>query len=293
MEINIDPGKYVIAVSGGVDSIVLLDLLNQNKKLELVIAHYDHGIRKDSTNDRMFVEETAKQYGLEFHHAEGKLGANASESLARTRRYEFLDGVKKETKSSSIITAHHQDDLIETAIINLLRGTNRRGLSSIYSKDILRPLLAHPKEDLVVYAKAHSLAWHEDSTNNDTKYLRNYIRKEIIPKLTTKQRDSLLGIIKDSQGSNIEMDNLLNDLIADNSKDGQISRNWFIGLPHNVAREVMSSLLREQGISFDKTAIENLVIASKTLASGKSRDIDKDHILKVQGDYLALLSTER
>jgi tRNA(Ile)-lysidine synthetase-like protein len=293
MELNIEPGKYVVAVSGGVDSVVLLDLLRQKPNLELVIAHYDHGIRKDSTKDRELVEQIAKKYRLEFHYSDGQLGPNANEALARSKRYEFLNGTREKTNSLAIITAHHQDDLLETAVINLLRGTNRRGLSSMYSNDILRPLLDYPKRDLVAYALSHNLSWHEDSTNKDSKYLRNYIRMEIMPKLTVKGRDSLLGIIKDSRGSNEQIDNLLSGLMADNSKYGQISRTWFINLPHNIAREVMSNWLRQQAVTFDRVAIENLVIAAKTLDSGKSRDIDKDHILRVQGDYLALLSAER
>jgi len=293
MEINIKPGKYVIAVSGGVDSIVLLDLLKQTPNLEIVVAHYDHGIRKDSADDRKFVEQVAKERSLEFYYVEGKLGSKTSEATARAKRYEFLNKIKNETKSSAIITAHHQDDLLETAIINLLRGTNRRGLSSLQSSDILRPLLRYPKSDLVAYAKQNNLAWQQDSTNSDPKYLRNYIRLEIIPKFTPKQRSSLLKIINGSQVSNRQIDNLLSGLIADNSKDGQILRSWFTSLPHNIAREVMSSWLRQHAITFDKTAIENLVIAAKTLDSGKSRDIDKRRILRVQGDYLALLSSER
>lgn len=293
MEINIKPGKYVVAVSGGVDSIVLLDLLRQNKDLELVVAHYDHGIRNNSADDRLLVERIAKKYKLAFHHHEGNLGSKTSEATARAKRYEFLNGTKDKTKSLAIITAHHQDDLMETAVINLLRGTYRRGLSSMYSNDILRPLLDYPKRDLVAYALSHNLSWHEDSTNKNSKYLRNYIRMEIMPKLTVKERDSLLGIIKDNRGSNEQIDNLLSGLMADNSKDGQISRTWFINLPHNIAREVMSNWLRQHAVTFDRVAIENLVIAAKTLDSGKSRDIDKDHILRVQGDYLALLSAER
>jgi len=145
----------------------------------------------------------------------------------------------------------------------------------------------------VAYALTHNLAWHEDSTNTDTKYLRNYIRQEIIPKFTPIERDNFLSIITTSHGSNQKIDSILGTLISDNSKNGQISRGWFIGLPHNIAREVMSSWLRQTGVNFDKTTIENLVIAAKTLDSEKSRDIDKGHILKIQGDYLALLSSER
>lgn len=290
---NIEPGKYVVAVSGGVDSIVLLDLLSKKPGLGLVVAHYNHGIREDSSHDLIHVQQVAKKYGLEFFAEAGKLGPNADEALARTKRYEFLNSIKEKTNSKAIITAHHQDDLLETAVINLLRGTNRRGLSSMYSKEIIRPLLNYPKQDLVTYATTHKLSWREDSTNQDTKYLRNYIRLEIMPKFSAKERNNLLNIIEDSHGSNEQIDNILSSLVADNSKDGKLSRSWFISLPHNIAKEVMSSWLRQQAINFDKSVIESLVIAAKTLDSGKSRDIDKGHILRVQGDYLALLSAER
>jgi tRNA(Ile)-lysidine synthetase-like protein len=293
MEIIIKPGRYVVAVSGGVDSIVLLDLLRQNKDLELVVAHFDHGIRSDSVSDRLLVEQVAKKRKLPFYFDEGKLGPNASEATARAKRYEFLNNTKEKTKSKAVITAHHQDDLLETAIINILRGTNRRGLSSMYSSNIIRPLLPYKKQDLLKYASLQNLVWNEDNTNKDTKYLRNYIRLEIIPKLTPVQRDSVLEIITNSKESNEQIDNLLKAQLASNSKDGKISRAWFISLPHNIAREVMSTWLRQQGLSFNKTTIESLVIAAKTLTSSKSRDIDKDHKLRVQGDYLALLSSER
>ena len=293
MEINIKPGKYVVAVSGGVDSIVLLDLLSRNNDLRLVVAHYDHGIRNNSADDRLLVERVAKKHKLPFYYHEGNLGPKTNEATARTKRYDFLNDIKEKTKSISIITAHHQDDLVETAIINLLRGTNRHGLSSMYSEEIIRPLLAYEKQDLMHYATAHNLIWNEDSTNKDSKYLRNYIRKEITPKLSEKERINLLGIIIESKESNKQIDKLLNNLILANSKNDKISRAWFIGLPHNIAREVMSTWLRQQGITFDKTTIESLVIAAKTLTSGKSRDVDKAHKLRVQGDYLALLSSER
>ena len=132
MKAELKPGKYVLAVSGGVDSIVLLDLLAKEiERDNLVVAHFDHGIRQGSATNREFVEGLAKNYGLEFFYEEGELGAKASEALARTKRYEFLNKIKKQTESDAIITAHHQDDVLETIIINLLRGTGRKGLSSL------------------------------------------------------------------------------------------------------------------------------------------------------------------
>src|SRR5690606_5271626 len=106
--IKIRPGKYVVAVSGGVDSMVLLDLLRQKPKLELIVAHFDHGIRPDSAEDRKLVQRVAKHYDLPFVYAEGKLGPKASEALAREARYAFLRRVQAEQGAEAIITAHHQ-----------------------------------------------------------------------------------------------------------------------------------------------------------------------------------------
>src|SRR5688572_27728765 len=133
MKINVAPGKYIVAVSGGVDSMVLLHLLSQHSQSELIVAHFDHGIRPDSAEDRKLVEKTAKKYGLEFVYREGELGPGASEAEAREARYGFLQIIKVKHNAKAIVTAHHQDDMLETAIINMLRGTGRKGLSSLVS----------------------------------------------------------------------------------------------------------------------------------------------------------------
>src|SRR5690348_2939142 len=119
------PGNYVVAVSGGVDSVVLLDILSKQPGLKLTIAHFDHGIRNDSYKDRQFVEGLAKKYQLLFVYKEGSLG-KASEAKAREARYEFLRKAQKDSGSQAIITAHHQDDLLETAILNMLRDSSRK-----------------------------------------------------------------------------------------------------------------------------------------------------------------------
>src|SRR6266540_5641084 len=149
MKVSVKPGKYVVAVSGGVDSMVLLHMLHQGPGLQLIVAHFEHGIRPDSDSDRKLVEAAAKHYGLPFRFAHGNLGPQASEAAARQARYAFLRMVQKESGAQGVITAHHQDDLIETAIINLLRGTGRKGLSALASTDdLIRPLLAATKADI-------------------------------------------------------------------------------------------------------------------------------------------------
>ena len=133
--------RYVVAVSGGVDSVVLLDMVAQEVAPQrLIVAHFDHGIRPESADDAAFVKSLAKQYGLTFETKREELGANASEELAREHRYAFLRDVAKRY-SATIMTAHHADDIIETIAINMTRGTGWRGLAVLDSPGIERPLL--------------------------------------------------------------------------------------------------------------------------------------------------------
>lgn len=171
------PKTYVLAVSGGVDSVVLLDMMSQLSNAKLVVAHFDHGIRDDSADDARFVAGLARRYGAEFETKREELGAHASEDLARTRRYEFLRDVARRHQGR-LVTAHHGDDVVETVAINLTRGTGWRGLAAMHS-DVLRPLTGYSKQQLLLYALQHELEWHQDSTNASDAYLRNRIRRKI------------------------------------------------------------------------------------------------------------------
>lgn len=187
--------KLVVAVSGGVDSVVLLDMLVaaargkytmpqngavkvQPSQVEIIVAHFDHGIREDSAEDARFVEGLAKKYGLPFETRCEELGSGASEELARTRRYAFLQEVANKYEAT-ITTAHHMNDVAETIAINLTRGTGWRGLAVLGRDDIYRPLLGKTKQELIAYALEHRLEWCEDSTNRSDVYLRNRLRRNI------------------------------------------------------------------------------------------------------------------
>jgi tRNA(Ile)-lysidine synthetase-like protein len=298
MEVELPkPGKYIIAVSGGVDSVVLLDMLQARLQSgqELIVAHFDHGIRTDSKSDRLFVEQLAKSYGLPFVFERAELGADASEAQAREARYAFLRKVMNEHEAVAIITAHHQDDLIETAILNMLRGTGRKGLTSLQAQtDIIRPLLATSKNELQTYAATHKLEWREDSTNLDTDYLRNYVRLRIVPALSNKDYENLLRIIKGLQITNKELDTLLVKQLSKSVLGMNMNRREFVMLPHSVAKELMASWLRAQGLrDFDRPMLERLVIAAKVSRVGKHFPIYGGTDLVVSKDVLALRHPER
>jgi len=289
------PGRYVVAVSGGVDSMVLLDILSRESDLNLTVAHLDHGIREDSAQDSELVRQVSDTLGVDWVGHQANLGKQTSEAKAREVRYNFLSKVKQDTNADGIITAHHQDDVIETALLNMLRGTGRKGLTSLGSgSDIIRPLLKVPKSDLIAYANDQGLVWREDSTNSDENYLRNYIRLNYVVKLSQQDRQELINIISNMQNTNKELDNILAKYLQDQSVSGSIDRDWFNHLPHNVAREVLASWLRFNDVrSFDSKTLERLVVAAKTGQTGKTFPVVSGYNMKVNKANLALSVPER
>ncbi|MDB5171189.1 MAG: hypothetical protein JWO35_883 [Candidatus Saccharibacteria bacterium] len=295
------PGKYVVAVSGGVDSMVLLHMLHahnakaQKPLWKLTVAHLDHGIREDSAEDRRLVQKVASEYKLPFVYHKIELGPDASEAAARKARYDFLEQVRASTGADAIITAHHQDDVLETAIINLVRGSGRKGLTALANRPGLeRPLLHVPKHVLVAHAKARQLQWREDSTNQDTAYLRNYVRHNVLTKFDDDARAQLGEIITELRAKNHEIDTAIAKQLEDHIVKGRLDRQWFTHLPHSVAREVMAGWLRSNGIrSFDSKKLERLVVAAKVGHPGSQFDVMSGVNLIVWADNLALTGLER
>ncbi len=287
------PGTYVVAVSGGIDSVCLLDLLAKEGRHKLIISHFNHGIRNDSHLDVAFVRSLSKKYKLPLVVGLESLGANASEEKARQARYAFLFDTMKAQGASSIITAHHLDDRLETMFINIIRGTGRRGLASIQESEyIKRPLLKYSKDDLKEYARIYGLKWREDSTNSSDKYLRNYIRHNVLTKLDKGTRDRLIALMDDQTVINQQIDQIMNGLLEGDSR--KLRRRILSNLSFVESEELIASWLRQNNLfNFDRMTIERLTLASKTKRPGTKLDVFDGNQIRVEKEYLALVGVER
>ena len=191
--------KIVVAVSGGADSLALADLLNRSKqkfKLEICIAHFEHGLRgQDSLDDAIFVENFAKSLNVKFFCESGKVADFAAENkisvetAARILRYEFLAKVRRNLNFDAITLAHHANDQAETVLLRLLRGSTSTGLSAMQFLTpspyglLIRPLLRFKKSELEKYCTARGFLPRIDATNFETVATRNKIRLELLPAL--------------------------------------------------------------------------------------------------------------
>ncbi|RAJ17185.1 tRNA lysidine(34) synthetase TilS [Olleya aquimaris] len=183
--------KLLIAISGGLDSVVLTHLCKQSN-LKISLAHCNFNLRaEESDADENFVLDLAEQLDLEVfiesfdtedYAEEHKLSIQMA---ARTLRYNWFQDLAEQLQFDYILTAHHADDNLETFLINLTRGTGLDGLIGIpeINNNIVRPLLKYTRDDIENYAKTHNLKWREDSSNASTKYLRNKLRLDVIPLL--------------------------------------------------------------------------------------------------------------
>ena len=190
-DINLAEDKYLLAVSGGIDSMVLFDLFLKNN-INFSVASCNFQLRgEDSDNDLKFVENICIKNSINLYSTVldvdkfSTMRKISTQMAARELRYDFFKKILEKHKYSYIVTAHHLDDNIETIIFNFIKSTGYKGLVGIpFNKNkILRPLINISKEEIEDYAVSNNISWRLDKSNNSNKYSRNKIRNEVIPLL--------------------------------------------------------------------------------------------------------------
>lgn len=191
--------QMLLAVSGGLDSMVLADVFFKSN-FKFSVAHCNFGLRDaESDGDELLVKNWCKENKVTFHRKKIELGAGSIQLNARNTRYEWFNELCEAHGYSKLATAHHLNDSIETLLLNLTRGTGLKGVVGIKPKSdkTIRPLLFATKDELKTYALASSLEWREDSSNNKADYDRNAIRLGVIPKLE-ELNPSLISTFSDT-----------------------------------------------------------------------------------------------
>ena len=200
---EIKDATIVVGFSTGPDSCALACLLNELKQefnLKIVLAYFNHGWRKEAQDEEKFCAQFAKEKNIDYEI--GKINPNApkTEENARIERYEYFNQISKKYNSSYVFLAHNKNDNVETLIYRIIKGTSIKGLTSIPEKrDIFyRPLLLVEKSEILSYLEKINQKYMIDSSNDDTKYKRNLIRKEILPlfnKINPKYVNSINNLI--------------------------------------------------------------------------------------------------
>jgi len=200
----LSPGdKVVLGVSGGPDSMALWEIMQEIAgfmRLELIIAHVNHGLRPEADEEEEYVRSLAKERKVKafFYKVDVKERARQSkssvETAARQERYAFFARVLEETGAARIATAHHRDDVAETVLLHLLRGSGIRGLRGIMpiNNRIIRPLLILTKGEILDFLAQKKVKFFIDKSNNDPVYLRNRIRHELIPWLQAEYNPAII-----------------------------------------------------------------------------------------------------
>jgi tRNA(Ile)-lysidine synthase len=258
-------GRYLIGVSGGRDSVALLHWLLNLGYEKLIVCHLNHQLRgRPSLADARFVKRIAVKYHAEFELESANVRALATkqkmsiETAAREARYKFFAETARRRKCKTIFLAHHADDLVETFLINLVRGAGTTGLSGMREVStrriddvdlaIVRPLLGVWREEIDCYLREHRIKFREDASNKNLNPLRNRVRHRIIPYLEKIFGRNIRPAIWRAAAIANEEEAWIDSQLPDSS-DIELSVAKLRVLPVALQRRVIFKWLRAQNIS--------------------------------------------
>jgi len=278
--LNIDKNKHlVVATSGGPDSMALLHLLNSNG-YKVICAHVNHGLRVESEEEYKFVENYSKINNIIFEGMKIECYKNNkfTENEARQKRYAFFETILNKYNTDILLTAHHGDDLVETVLMRIIRGSNLSGykgftkITEFNNFKIIRPLIFYTKKEIEEYIKENNIPVVYDKSNESKKYTRNRIRLDVLPLLKSEEKHIHKKVLEYSEELND-----INDYVND------------------VVKEKVNEMYKENKLNINKFTILNKVIKIKVLESilfdiykDKINIITKKHIeeiLKVIDSY--------
>ncbi len=258
-QIDLRPNdKIVVGVSGGPDSMALLYILNEFKKkmgLKLICAHVNHNVRKESDNEEKYVKSYCEENNIIFESVKIKFwGDDNFENEARSKRYNFFEELIESYNAKYLMTAHHADDLIETILMRIVRGSTLKGYSGfsrIVDKNnykIIRPLITLTKDEIIEFNKLNNIKYFIDSSNNEDYHTRNRYRHVILPFLKKENPNVHKKFIKFSETllENSEfIDREANKVFNRVFQDGVLFIDKFIELDKVIQTKIIYSILEK------------------------------------------------
>lgn len=274
--------KIVLGVSGGPDSICMLNVLNdiridKNIKLDfnIVVAHVNHMIRKEATEDEKFVKNFCKKKNIEFYSKSidvqklantNKIG---TEEAGRNARYEFFDEILKKTKSNKVAIAHNKNDKAETIIMNFMRGSGISGLKGIEEKrgKYIRPLIECERIEIEDYCEKNNLQPRVDKTNFENEYTRNKIRNIVIPYVKREFNPNIINTL-----------DRLSELVKEEEEyiEKQVKKSYYNLIVEETEKQIVLDLRKFN--QEEKVIKSRLVLYTIMRLFGTSKGIEKIHV---------------
>ena len=282
---NIKNTKVIVGFSSGPDSTALAFILSKlatEFNLELILAYFNHNWRKEEALKEIeFGLDYAKKIKAKFHFDKAPENSKKTEEIARELRYSFFEKTMKEYNTDITFLAHNKNDNIETLIYRIIKGTGIKGLCSIPEKrdNYYRPLLSATKIEILNFLKENNLEYKIDSSNEDTKYKRNLIRKEILPlfeKINPNYNDNIENLIKNSIASREIIDNELlhfkSEILSDNEFDREKYLSQTKALRYEFLNDFIGDNLKCRNYKNIKK-IDDFIINNKTSQISINRNL--------------------
>lgn len=262
----------VMGVSAGPDSMCLLDLL-QKKTTKIVVCHINHNVRKESIEEEEYITKYCQDKNIILEKTTiNNYQENNFENEARKKRYMFYEEILKKYNSKTLLLAHHGDDLIETILMKISRGSNLEGyagikeISNIKNYQIIRPLLKYTKEDIINYNKSNNIKYYNDSSNQSTNYTRNRYRLNILPLLKKEDKNIHKKYLKYSK-TLIEYDDYIkrevkrniNNVYKDNIINIDNLNKLDTFLIKNILYNIMNNIYQNKNNIITDRHIQNII----------------------------------
>ncbi|MBC7246249.1 MAG: tRNA lysidine(34) synthetase TilS [Actinobacteria bacterium] len=303
------PGdRVVVAVSGGADSLVLLDVLNELAPLEgvtLTVLHVDHGLRPRSGEEAAFVEEVAARYRLPFHAEKVDVPARESgmspEEAAREARYRAFAREMERTGAQGLATGHTADDRVETVLLRLFAGAGPGGLGGIPPRRdrYIRPLIEVWRREIEAYVPFLPFTPLQDPTNRDLAVPRNYVRHVLLPfleerypavrRVLLREAEALREVGELLEGLAVEAEG---ELLVESRQGVEVALEPLLSLHPAVRRQVLARLLRRAGVEPDCHIMENITELAGAAGGCASLDVGGDKVLRREYGRLVLADRE-